>query len=375
VGAIAGATLLVAALVFSSSIDHLLAHDGLAGWNWDAAVFPNLADEGDVDQGAFQRRLLADADVGGVAAAIGGGDLGSAISVDGTALAVLAVEPLQGDVGIAVIDGRAPRSGDQIAFGSDTMDDLGVSIGDEIELENTVVVDEEGQTETTRRRMRVVGRAALPSIGEGGGPGRGAVITFAGMESLSTPLQREDTSEIRPNAYFVDFREGVDADATAARLRAAAGDQDQWRRWARLQPLEVDRLRRLPHAMAIVVGALAVGTLLHVALATARRRQRELAMLKCMGFVRRQLRVTMWSQASTLVVLTLVIAVPVGVMLGRAAWTLYATELAVVPRVDVPVTEVTLVLTVGAILLANVVATVPAAIAARTSAAAALRVE
>jgi ABC-type lipoprotein release transport system permease subunit len=377
VGTIAGTTLLVASLVFGASIDHLLATNGLAGWNWDAAVFPNLVGEHEVDlELAFQQQLLADRDVVGVTAAIGGADVvGSAITVDGHPLAVVAVESLRGDVAIAVIDGRAPRSRDEIAFGGDTMDDLDVSIGDEIEVTNTVAIDDEGRTESVQQRMRVVGRAALPSMGEGGGPGRGAAVTFAGMAELATPAQDEVTDEIRPNAYFVDFREGTDADAAAARLRAAAADEDQWRRWARLQPLEADRLRRLPFAVALVVGALALGTLLHVTLATARRRRRELAVLKSMGFVRGQLRVTMWVQASTLAVTTMVIAIPAGLVLGRTAWIFYARALAVVPRVDVPVTVIGLVLTGAALLLANLVATVPATMAARVPAADVLRAE
>ena len=65
---------------------------------------------------------------------------------------------------------------------------------------------------------------------------------------------------------------------------------------------------------------------------------------------------------------------PLGVSLGRWAWTLFAEQIGVVPE---PVTPLSLILLVvpAAVLLANLVALLPAHKAARTPAALALRAE
>lgn len=60
--------------------------------------------------------------------------------------------------------------------------------------------------------------------------------------------------------------------------------------------------------------------------------------------------------------------IPVGIVIGRTLWDLFAHEINAVPSPAVPVVLVTLI-GVGALLLANVVAAIPGRIAARTPAA------
>jgi ABC-type lipoprotein release transport system permease subunit len=64
----------------------------------------------------------------------------------------------------------------------------------------------------------------------------------------------------------------------------------------------------------------------------------------------------------------LLIGVPLGVLMGRALWNLYARSLNVVPDPTVPLLSV-MFLVVGALIFANVVALWPGRSAARTSAA------
>ena len=62
---------------------------------------------------------------------------------------------------------------------------------------------------------------------------------------------------------------------------------------------------------------LAVATMTHVLLTSARRRRRDLAMLKALGLVRRQvLGVVEW-QAVTLAATALLFGVPLGLLAGR----------------------------------------------------------
>lgn len=108
-------------------------------------------------------------------------------------------------------------------------------------------------------------------------------------------------------------------------------------------------------------------------MSSVRRRRRELAVLETLGFVRRQVRVVISGQATTVAALALLVGIPIGVALGRFAWTRFADDLGIVTVnvVSVP----TIVVSVAVLVVANVVAAVPATLAGRTRAADALRTE
>lgn len=72
------------------------------------------------------------------------------------------------------------------------------------------------------------------------------------------------------------------------------------------------RVDRLPLVLAVLTGLVAMGTLLHALLLSVGRRRRELAVLKVLGFTRRQMLVTVATHASTLVAVSLVIGLPLG---------------------------------------------------------------
>jgi hypothetical protein len=69
-----------------------------------------------------------------------------------------------------------------------------------------------------------------------------------------------------------------------------------------------------------------------------------------------------------------VIGVPVGIVLGRTLWNLFAHEIDAVPAPSVPGLVIAII-GVGALVLANVIASVPGRMAARTSTALVLREE
>jgi ABC-type lipoprotein release transport system permease subunit len=123
--------------------------------------------------------------------------------------------------------------------------------------------------------------------------------------------------------------------------------------------------------LLVAIAAAALADALAIAI---RRRRQHLAVLKTLGFDRRQVRATIAWQASTFAALGLLVGLPLGVALGRWAWTLFAEQIGVVPQ---PVTPLPLLLLVipAAVLLANLVAFLPARAAARTPAASVLRAE
>ena len=119
---------------------------------------------------------------------------------------------------------------------------------------------------------------------------------------------------------------------------------------------------------------MAAATLAHVLVTSIRRRRRDLAILKTLGFQRRQLGSTVAWQASTLSLLALVIGLPTGVAAGRWIWSSFADGLGILPSPAVPF--VTILLAVPAtLLLANVIAYLPGRAAARVRAATVLRTE
>ncbi len=125
------------------------------------------------------------------------------------------------------------------------------------------------------------------------------------------------------------------------------------------------RIRSTPVLLSAALAVMAIGALGHVLVSSVRRRRRDLAMYKTLGFVRAQVSaVTAW-QATTMALVALLIGVPVGIVLGRLAWMVFANQLGVDPAATTPVLAVLLAIPVT-IVLANLIAAGPAIMAART---------
>jgi ABC-type lipoprotein release transport system permease subunit len=100
-------------------------------------------------------------------------------------------------------------------------------------------------------------------------------------------------------------------------------------------------------------------------IASVRRRRRDLALLKTLGFTRRQLAAVVAWQSTIAVGIGIIIGVPLGIIIGRELWNRFATALHVIPHPTVPSLTITLI-AVGALTLANLVAAIPGLQAART---------
>jgi ABC-type lipoprotein release transport system permease subunit len=96
--------------------------------------------------------------------------------------------------------------------------------------------------------------------------------------------------------------------------------------------------------------------------------------LKALGFTQRQLAASIAWQSTVAALIGCVVGIPLGIEVGRELWNLFARSIAVVPSPTVPVLTVILV-GVGALLFANLVAALPGRIAARTPTALVLRAE
>jgi ABC-type antimicrobial peptide transport system permease subunit len=144
-----------------------------------------------------------------------------------------------------------------------------------------------------------------------------------------------------------------------------------------LRPAEIVNYQSMGITPVILASGLALGAVMALGLTlaeTVRRRRRDLALLKALGFTRRQLSaVTAW-QASVAAVVGVVLGIPIGILLGRQLWILFARDIDAVPVPTVPVLSIVLI-GIGAVVLANIVAAFPGRLAARTPTALALRAE
>jgi len=127
--------------------------------------------------------------------------------------------------------------------------------------------------------------------------------------------------------------------------------------------------------LALVAGALVALVAVGFALVTAvRRRRRDLAVLKTLGFDRRQVRATVAWHATTVAGIGLVVGIPLGLVMGRLAWRMVADELGVGTDPTWPALAILFVVPV-ALVAVNLVAALPARRAARTRPAVVLRSE
>jgi len=134
------------------------------------------------------------------------------------------------------------------------------------------------------------------------------------------------------------------------------------------RPAQIVNYRSMGAAPIFLAGALAFGAVFALGLAlitSVRRKRRDIAVLKSIGFTSRQVVSAVMWQASTPAVVGAAFGVPIGIAVGRWLWTLFAHELGVVAAPAVPVVAVILT-ALGTVAVANAVAFVPGVRAART---------
>jgi ABC-type antimicrobial peptide transport system permease subunit len=194
-------------------------------------------------------------------------------------------------------------------------------------------------------------------------------MTAAGLTRAEGP-QTGNAEEY----LLLRWRPGTDV--AAARKRVGAVDKDLYSQPATLPTAvaDLDRIGDLPLALGAFFALLACATVAHALVTTVRRRRRDLAVLRAVGFTRRQTRGAIVWQSTLLAVAGLVVGVPVGIAVGRITWRWLADGF---PIVYVPPGALVAILVVAglAIALANALAAGPAHAATRIHPAEALRVE
>ncbi len=340
IGALLGVLGVTAVAVYTASFDHLTGTPHLYGSTWDFEVLDTTANTPcrGSDYGLARNDELADvAEV-----------CFQNVQIEGRPVPAWGVTQMRGTISPALLDGRAPAGPREVALGSKTLQTLGKKVGD------TVTVAGREQ----RLQYRIVGRTVLPSLGQPQPLGDAAWFTGNGYE----PLFDQNVF----SRYFVG-RDARGVDSTSIRDQIDAIPQLDAVSQSAL-PVEIDRVRRidwLPSAIVLLLVALSAITVAHALVTTERRRRPEFALLKALGFSRRDVRSTVAYQSVTIALVALVLGLPAGLLLGRWMWRLSADGFGVPVAPEIPAGLI-LVVTLATIALAFAVAYLPGRAAART---------
>lgn len=355
VASTAGVIVLCAVLVFGASLDHLVTTPSAQGWTWDAVV-GNMNSVDDVHQAVTALEANAD-----VATFRGYGT--APVHVDGREVSSLVLGPGDPELGPPVLDGRLPLTSDEVAIGRDTLTALDKTIGDSVSAQ---IPGAPGGPRT----FRIVGSVLLPAgLDSELSFGRGVVVTLAGARATTGGAP----DAVIPQQFLVRFADGVTATQAAESLRPAFGEGAADPRQAN-DVGNLHRVQRLPRALAVLVGLLALGTMANTLVTSVRRRRRDLATYATLGFRRRQLAATVAWQATTFALVALVVGLPLGIAAGRTVWSVVADSIGSTAAPVVPPTLLAAVVA-GTLVAANVIAALPARAAARTHPAAILQSE
>jgi ABC-type antimicrobial peptide transport system permease subunit len=358
-GTVVAIAAVAAALTFGAELHRLVNTPRLYGQGWELAV--------DTQFGALPPAQVEPFFVKHGLSRWMYGDHG-VVSIAGRDVPTIAMTPGRGPaLWPTLLEGRAPRTPDEILLGTRSLQRAHLRVG-----QNATVLP---QGEDQPRTFRIVGRAVFPFFGQGSfqptGLGDGAAI----MQTHPNPDGF--------NFVLADFRKGAVPSKAAAGLQdelltegVCPGDQVCGVTTAQ-RPADVSnyaRVRTTPIILAGVLSLLAVATIAHLLVTSIRRRRRDLAVLKTLGFVRRQVSSAVAWQASVFVGLALLVGIPLGAAAGRGLWVVFASRLGIGSVAPLPWATLLLLVPV-ALVVANGLAAAPGWVAGRLRPANVLRTE
>jgi hypothetical protein len=335
--AIAIATV-VTALTYEAGLGRLLDTPERYGWTWGAVI-----DTGDEEIPAEVVEVLA-SDPSVTGTSIG---YRTDLLRDGANVQTFAFDPQTDGPYPELLEGRRPTGPDEIALGGQTLERLDVAIGDEVTFRgpNGNEVD-----------LEVVGKTLVPLLSLG----QDLSVAEGGLVDVALIAELAGDEPAPPGVMIIDLAPGTTAqdlqdDLTEAGVPpsvVAEGPEHT----ADLRGYEA--VRRTPLLLAGILGLLGVGVLAHSIAESPRRRRRELAVLRCIGFLGRDLRSTVRWSALTVVSVCLVVAVPIGLAAGRTLWTSFASSVGLEETGITPVGPIALVV-VSTVVVALLLAAIP----------------
>jgi hypothetical protein len=344
----------IAALTYQASLARLLDTPARYGWTWDRML--DGADEG--ISAELVAAVARDPDIETVS-------LVSRMTIQqaGQEVQTFAFDSITGHAGPTILEGRAPTGDAEIALGGQTLDRLDADLGSRLSFRGP---------RGDRAELTVVGRTLVPltTLGSELSVAEGGVVDLAVMERFGGA---------EPELLLLSAAPGVAAEEVDTIVAAQGGPGPLGG-----SPLSgpqhsadlrgYDAVRDTPLILAGLLALLGVGVLGHTVSTSVRGRQRELAMLRVLGFRSRELRASVRWDVLTIVGACVLVAVPLGVAAGRVLWTRFAASIGVVDDPRTPVAAVVAVVLIT-VVLALVFAVIPGRQATRLRAAQVLRTE
>jgi FtsX-like permease family len=344
---------LVGALTFATSLVRLVNQPARYGVNYDI-MLGNSGAESVPDE--LLSAVESDPDIGGLLLyADGQARVGTAT------LRLIGMQPVKGELAPPVLTGRLPTSIDEIALGRLAAGALHTGVGGDLSL------DGDGGTQ----QFHVTGLVVVPSLGINEGIGQDGVLTVAGLARLN-PAVVVTTAVVR-------FRAGA-PEGALERLAGLAGLDEELAAGedptgsAPSAIVNVGRVRAIPFVLAALLAALAVLTVGHTMVTSVQKRRRDVAILRSMGADRRWIARAVHWQATAFTLLPLVIGIPLGLIVGRIVFRSFADSIGTVDDASIPLLLVSGVVA-GLVVIANLIASVPARRADRVAPAVLLRPE
>jgi len=278
--------------------------------------------------------------------------------LDGTIVPGMTVTAVKGEHWPTILRGDPPRHADEIVVGEDTLSELGADLGDEVAVQ---IVRFDGSPSAAAIALRIVGTATFPPVVQVGFQharlGLGAIVSRAGYDGL------QGNPDDQPEWTVLRLAEGVDAHEFIRRFPEGIPDPTQtptiW--FTDAKPAELRQLDSLMSTLATAVAVaylVALGVITHGLWSQARWSRRELAILHAVGLTRRQLSEVVGWQAVPLVLTAVVVGTPLGIFLGRVAFSAFARSFDVVDNAATPATG--LAVFIAAVFLAALVGIVVA---------------
>ncbi len=387
-GSVLAVALIVTTLTFGNSLQTLVSRPALYGWNWTYILQPVGPGSGNVPQVTLSL-LQHDRYV----AAYSGASFND-VEIDGQSVPFL-VQNLGAAVAPPILSGHGVHAPYDVVLGAATMSALHKRLGQYVTVSYGSPADAPVYLPPTR--LRIVGTATFPAIGFASTvsdhTSMGTGVLFANQmfpKAFATAVNSGPVPALDgPNLALVRIRPGAPPAAAPASLQHIADAADKVFAAAEgsggnqlvvqgvQRPAEIVNYKTIGLTPTYLVSGLALGAIAALALtllASVRQRRRDLALLKTVGFVRWQLAAAVAWQATVAALVGVVVGIPLGIVTGRWLWDLFARQIYAVPYPTVSVVSVVLV-ALGTLVLANVVAAVPARNAARTPTALMLRAE
>ena len=345
---------LCATVVFADSLTHLTTTPALYGSNYSFSF--STSSEGPGNPTSWEASLEHDHSITAIMVAAT-----DEVSIRGHDVNAIAGKVLRGPMLLSTVDGRLPTGDHDMTLGVTTLHQVGAQVGSVLNV--TLQVPTGGSRIVP---FRVVGTTSFPSDA-GGGLGSGSAFTMAGYMNAVCP-PGPHVSECRKvfsaNQNFIVLARATSGPKGQADITHYLAQGSASRPTIPTSLVNFGEAVNFPLILGCVLAVFGMATLLHLLVVSVVRRRREMGLLKALGFVNVQVGATVLWQATTVALVGIVIGVPLGIVVGRVVWNVFATNLGAVPVAAVPVSTI-IILPIAVLVVANLMAVIPAVTSAR----------